>query len=71
MEQRIGKLEVSYMQQEQTIQELNDSVCRQEREIERLRRDFALLKEQLLQVAPSVTRKSMGSWKSMGSGLEI
>lgn len=56
MEQRINELEMRYMQQEQTIQELNDIVCRQELILEQLRRDFATLKEQLLAMSPSVSR---------------
>ena len=34
MEQRIDELELRYMQQEMTIQELNEIVCRQDLEIE-------------------------------------
>jgi uncharacterized coiled-coil protein SlyX len=56
MEQRIIELELRYMQQEHTIQELNEIVCRQELALESLRRDFATLKEQLLAMAPSVSR---------------
>ncbi len=44
------------MQQERTIQELNEIVCRQEVTIEALKRDFTLLKEQFLAVSPSVSR---------------
>lgn len=56
MEERINELELRYMQQEHTIQELNEIVCRQEVALESLRRDFAMLKEQLLAMAPSVSR---------------
>jgi SlyX protein len=56
MEQRINELEMHYMQQEQTIQELNEIVCRQEVMLEQLRKDFATLKEQLLAMSPSVSR---------------
>ena len=56
MEQRINELEMRYMQQEVTIQELNDIVCRQELMLEQLRRDFATLKEQVLAMSPSVSR---------------
>jgi SlyX protein len=58
MEERINELEMHYMQQEVTIQELNEIVCRQELILEQLRRDFATLKEQLLTMSPSVSRDS-------------
>ena len=56
MEERINELEMHYMQQEQTIQELNEIVCRQELTIEMLKRDFVTLKEQLLAMVPSASR---------------
>lgn len=56
MEERINELEMRYMQQEVTIQELNEIVCRQELALEYLRRDFATLKEQLMAMSPSVSR---------------
>ena len=56
MEQRITELELRYMQQEQTIQELNEIVCRQELTLEMLKRDFTTLKEQFLAMSPSVSR---------------
>jgi uncharacterized coiled-coil protein SlyX len=56
MEERINELEMHYMQQEVTIQELNEIVCRQELILEQLRRDFATLKEQFLVMSPSVSR---------------
>ena len=55
MEQRINELELRYMEQEHTIQELNDIVCRHELMLEQLRRDFATLKEQLLAMSPSIS----------------
>lgn len=58
MEQRIYELEMRYMQQEHTIQELNEIVCRQELVLEQLRRDFVTLKEQLMAMSPSVSRDS-------------
>jgi SlyX protein len=58
MEQRINELEMRYMQQEQTISELNEIICRQELVIERLQRDFATLKEQFMVMSPSVSRDS-------------
>lgn len=56
MEQRINELEMRYMQQEATIQELNEIVCRQELVLGQLQRDFATLKEQFLVMSPSVSR---------------
>lgn len=58
MEERINELEMCYMQQEVTIQELNEIVCRQELILDQLLRDFAALKEQLLTMSPSVSRDS-------------
>lgn len=56
MEERINELELRYMQQEHTIQELNDIVCHQELALEQLRRDLATLKEQFLVMSPSASR---------------
>ncbi len=56
MEQRINELEMRYMQQEETIQELNEIVCRQELVLAQLRRDFVTLKEQMMAMSPSVSR---------------
>lgn len=56
MEERIDELELRYMHQEKTLQELNEIVCRQELAIESLKREIALLKEQSLIMNPSVTR---------------
>lgn len=56
MEQRVDDLELRYMQQEHTIQELNDIVCRQDLAIEALKRDLLLLKEQFMAMSPSVAR---------------
>ncbi|MDD2271992.1 MAG: SlyX family protein [Desulfuromonadaceae bacterium] len=58
MEERLNELEMRYMQQEITIQELNEIVCRQDLVLEYLRRDFATLKEQFLVLSPSVSRDS-------------
>jgi len=58
MEERLNELEIRYMQQEVTIQELNEIVCRQELLLEHLRRDFSTLKEQLMTMSPSVSRDS-------------
>lgn len=56
MEERIDELELRYMHQEKTLQELNEIVCRQELAIECLKREVAQLKEQSIMMNPSVTR---------------
>ena len=56
MDRRITDLEIRFMHQERTIQELNDIVCRQELAIERLERDMKQLQEQMKQLVPSLTR---------------
>lgn len=56
MEERIDELELRYMQQEKTLQELNEIVCRQELVIEMMRREINALKEQSLMMNPSGTR---------------
>ena len=58
MEHRINDLEMRYMQQEETLQELNVIVCRQELVIEALRRDLSALKEQFMVISPSISRDS-------------
>jgi uncharacterized coiled-coil protein SlyX len=56
LEQRINELELRYMQQELTIQELNEIVTRQDMALAVLKRDFATLKEQFLALSPSASR---------------
>lgn len=51
MEERITELELRFMQQENTIQELNDAVYRQEQMIERLLRDVDHLSRQLMTIS--------------------
>ncbi|HEX9079162.1 MAG TPA: SlyX family protein [Desulfuromonadaceae bacterium] len=53
MRERITELELRYMQQENTIQELNETVCRQEQSIMRLERELLLLRQQLSMLMPS------------------
>jgi SlyX protein len=53
MEKRITELELRYMLHENTIQELNDTVCRQEQTIMRLERELLLMRDQLTMLAPS------------------
>ena len=56
MKERITDLELRFMQHEHTIQELNDTVYRQERTIERLEREQRLIREQIRLLAPSINR---------------
>jgi SlyX protein len=55
MEERITELELRFMQQENTIQELSDTVYRQEQAIVRLERDLGILAQQLRTVASTNT----------------
>ena len=56
MNERLTDLEIRFMHQERTIQELNEIVCRQELIIERLERDLRQIQEQLKQALPSLNR---------------
>jgi SlyX protein len=56
MEERITELELRFMQQERTIQELNDTVFRQEQILSRLERQFNLLSEQFRSFDPTSIR---------------
>ncbi|MDD5285517.1 MAG: SlyX family protein [Desulfuromonadaceae bacterium] len=56
MDKRINELELHYMHQEKTIQELNEIVSRQELAIEFLKREINAMKEQSLRMAPSEAR---------------
>jgi SlyX protein len=56
MDGRITELEIRFMHQEQTINELNEIVCRQELTLERLERELAVLREQLKNASSSINR---------------
>jgi len=56
MEERITELEMRFMHQEQTINELNEIVCRQELTLERLEREMSAMREQLKTAASSINR---------------
>jgi SlyX protein len=56
MEERITELELRFMHQEQTINELNETVCRQELSISRLERELSRMREQFLMLSPSINR---------------
>ncbi len=57
MEERITELELRFMHQENTIQELNDTVFRQEIAIERIERELTLLRNQLYAIEPGAGGK--------------
>ena len=52
MEERINDLELRYMRQEKTIQELNQIVSRQDLIIELMRREIKAMREESLLSAP-------------------
>ena len=56
MDQRVMNLEIRFMHQERTIQELNEIVCRQESALEELKREMRQIREQLRQATPSMNR---------------
>ena len=56
MEERLTELELRFMHQEQTINDLNETVCRQERAIERLERELGRMREQFMTISPSINR---------------
>jgi uncharacterized coiled-coil protein SlyX len=56
MEERINELELRFMHQEKTINDLNETVCRQELAIARLERELGRMREQFLVLSPSINR---------------
>jgi SlyX protein len=58
MEERITELELRFMHQEMTINELNETVCRQELAIARLERELGRMREQFSSLSPSINRTS-------------
>jgi SlyX protein len=56
MEERITELELRFMHQEKTINELNETVCRQELAIARLERELGRMREQVQTLSPSINR---------------
>lgn len=56
MEKRVTELEIRFMQQEHTIQELNDTVYRHEQLIIQLQQQVTLLTQQMRSMAPSDNR---------------
>jgi SlyX protein len=56
MEERITELEIRFMHQEQTINELSTTVYRQQQVIERLERDLRQLTDQVRMELPSLTK---------------
>lgn len=56
MEERLNDIEIQLMHQESTIQQLNEVVISQQRQIDLLLAEFAILKQQLQSVAISEIR---------------
>ena len=54
MNERLTELEVRVAFQDQTIQDLNEGVTRQQREIDRLVRELEAVKSRLAGLAPSM-----------------
>ncbi len=54
MNERLTELEVRVAFQDQTIQELNEVVTRQQREIDRLAKELEAVKSRLSGLAPSM-----------------
>jgi uncharacterized coiled-coil protein SlyX len=56
MEDRITEMELRFMHQEKIINDLNETVCRQELSIARLERELGRMREQFLTLSPSINR---------------
>lgn len=56
MNQRITDIEIHLMHQEAVIQELNEVVVRQQRQIDELAATVAIFREQLRMLEPSMVR---------------
>lgn len=54
MQERLAELEVRLTFQDKTIQELNEVVTRQQRQLDRMTRELETLKAQLQVLAPSL-----------------
>lgn len=57
MEERIDELETRYTHQERIVQELLDTVYRQQQELDRLHRRLGQLEEQVRVVLPSLVER--------------
>ncbi len=60
LDTRIVNLEMRYMEQESTIQDLNEVVVSQQREMDVLKGDLVRLKEQMEAAVPSPIRDPSG-----------
>jgi SlyX protein len=58
MENRLNELEIRFTHQERTIEELNETVCRQEITLERLEREVQALRDQMKVLLPSLIMSS-------------
>jgi len=56
MEERITELEMRFMQQQNTLEELDATVCHQANIIDRLQREVETLKDLCRSFAPSINR---------------
>lgn len=56
MEERITELELRFMHQEKIVNDLNDTVYRQELAIVRLERELGRMREQFMTMSPSINR---------------
>jgi uncharacterized coiled-coil protein SlyX len=56
MEERLTELELRFMHQEIIINDLNETVCRQEVAIARLERELGRMREQFSSLSPSINR---------------
>jgi len=56
MEERITDLEIRFMHQERTIQELSNTVYRQQQVVEQIERELRQLTDQVRMGFPSLTR---------------
>jgi SlyX protein len=54
MHDRLTELEIRCTHQERTLEELNETVCRQELLMERLEREVSLLRDQMKMLLPSL-----------------
>jgi SlyX protein len=57
MESRIAELEMKFMHQESTIEELNEVVVGQQKTLDRLTREVELLKQRLKEVRSPIVRE--------------
>jgi uncharacterized coiled-coil protein SlyX len=57
MNDRLTDLEITCTHLERTVQELDEVICRHQQTIDRLEAELLTLKDQVLLVAPSLTKE--------------